>query len=300
MQRTTQNAPAPTTDDRPALGIGIMVFAMATASLNDGLCKLLAAHGLHPVQIAWSRFLCIGLFLVPLVIVRKLQPLRTKRPGLQLLRGLSLVGGSVMFVAALPVMPLADATALAFVLPFFVTALSIPLLGASVGIRRWAAIGVGFIGVLIIVRPGASGFSAAALLPIGSAAGGALMHILARMMGKSEPVLTTMTLGTLTALAVTSAAVPFFWHMPDAWSLCLMLAVGAVSVVSQSAMVLAFHHAEPPVVAPFVYSQIVWASLVGFAFFGALPDAATMVGACVIIAGGLYTWHRERRLRSSQ
>jgi drug/metabolite transporter (DMT)-like permease len=293
----TSAAPS-ATDDRPGLGIAFTLVAMATASLNDGLCKMLAADGFHAVQIAWARFLCIGLFLMPMVIARRMQPLRTKRPGLQLLRGLTIVGGSVFFVAALQAMPLADATALAFVMPFFVTALSIPILGAKVGIRRWSAIAVGFIGVLLIVRPGGAGFQAAALLPVASAACAALMHILSRMLGRAEPVLTTMTLGTLTAFVVTSAAAPFFWHPMDASALWLMLAVGAVSVLSQSTMILAFQHAEPSVLAPFVYSQIVWASLVGFGLFRALPDGATLIGGAIIIAGGLYTWHRERRLRA--
>jgi drug/metabolite transporter (DMT)-like permease len=282
-------------EDRPPRGIALMVFAMALASIMDALSKLLATYGHHPMQIAWARFLFIALFLIPVLATQKSGSLKTARPGLQFVRGMAMCFSSVFFIAALSLLPMADAAALVFVLPFFVTAFSIPLLGERIGIRRWAAVAVGFVGVLIIVRPGGAGYGVAALLPIASAVCGALGFITTRMMRSTEPVLTTLVLSALIALAITSAAAPFVWTALDARSLALMVAIGALSAASQYVLILAFQYAQPSLLAPFLYSQMLWAIVLGFALFDALPDMATLVGAAIIIASGIYTWHRERR-----
>jgi drug/metabolite transporter (DMT)-like permease len=281
-------------EDHPLLGIGLMLLAMALASIMDGLCKVLAVSAYHPIQIAWGRFLFITLFLLPPLAAGRFRALQTARPGLQLLRGLAMLGSSVFFIGALPLMPLADATALAFVTPFFVTALAIPLLGERIGVRRWTAVAVGFIGVLLIVRPSGSGFQAAALLPVVSAACGALGFIITRMMRISEPTLTTLVISAFTALAATSAAVPLVWQPLDASALYMLVGIGGLSALSQYVLVLAFQRAEPSLLAPFLYSQILWATMIGFVLFGALPDMATLIGAAIIIACALYVLYRER------
>ena len=298
FNRANARLPATKTEDYPLLGIVLMLLAMALFSITDGLCKSLAAAGYHPIQIAWGRFLFITLFLLPPLAANRFRALHTARPGLQLLRGLAMLGSSVFFISALPLMALADATALAFVTPFFVTALAIPLLGERIGIRRWMAVVVGFIGVLIIVRPGGSGFQVAALFPVVSAACGALGFIITRMMRISEPRLTTLAFSALTALAATSSAVLPVWQPLNAQAMFILLGVGGLSALSQYVLILAFQHAEPSLLAPFLYSQILWATLVGFVLFGALPDMATLIGAAIIIACGLYVLYRER-LRAS-
>ena len=282
-------------EDNPPRGIALMVASLAVASMMDGLSKAVAALGYHPLQIGWARFLFISLFLMVPVAALKFAPLRTARPGLQLLRGLTMFGSSIFFIWGLALLPIASATALGFVLPFFVTALSIPLLGERVGIRRWAAVAVGFVGVLIIVRPGGGGYGLAALFPIASAVCGALGFLSTRMLRGTEPVLTTLTISALAALAVTSAMVPFVWRALDAYSFALLTGVGALSVGSQYLLILAFQNAQPSLLAPFLYSQMLFSTLVGIALFSAVPDSATLTGAAIIIGGGIYTWHRERR-----
>ncbi len=295
FNRVNENPAAlATSEDHPMLGIGLMVLAMALASMMDGLCKSLAASGYHPIQIAWGRFLFITVFLVPPVAAGRLRALRTARPGFQVLRGLAMLGSSVFFIASLPLMPLANATALAFVTPFFVTALAIPLLGERIGIRRWSAVAVGFIGVLVVVRPGGAGFQLQAFLPVVSAACGALGFIMTRMMRISEPALTTLAISALTALGATSIVVPLVWQPLDASALVLLVAVGGLSALSQYLLVLAFRYGEPSLLAPFLYSQILSATLVGFVLFGVLPDIETFIGAGIIIAAGLYVLYRER------
>ena len=281
-------------DDRPLRGIVLLVLAMAIASVMDGLCKLLATSGMHPIQIAWGRFLFISVILLPLLAAGRFRALRTARPGLQLLRGLAMLGGSVFFIASLPLMPLANATALAFVAPFFVTALAIPLLGERIGVRRWMAVAVGFIGVLVVVRPGGAGFHVQAFLPVAAAACAALGYVVTRMMRISEPPLTTLAISAFTAFAATSAAVPLVWRPLQAWALLVLAAVGGLSAISQYGLVLAFRHGEPSLLAPFLYSQILSATLVGLVLFGVLPDVETFVGAAIIIAAGLYVLYRER------
>jgi drug/metabolite transporter (DMT)-like permease len=286
--------------DNPSRGIALIVMSLAVASVMDGLSKTLAAHGFHPLQIAWARFLFITLFLMVPVAAKSFHPLRTGRLGLQVVRGLGMFGSSLFFITSLSLLPIADSTALAFVLPFFVTALSIPLLGERVGIRRWLAVAAGFVGVLIIARPGGGGYGAAALFPVASAMCGAVGFIATRMLRNTEPVLTTLTLSALIGLVATSATVPFVWRAPDGQELALMFVIGALSGVSQLLLILAFQNAQPSILAPFVYTQMIWATGVGFFMFHTLPDATTLAGAAIIIAGGIYTWHRERRLHRAQ
>ncbi len=271
------------------------LLAMAVFSGMDATSKLFAASH-HPVQVAWARYLFILLFLAPVVAGGRGRAVRTARLWLQLARGLCMLGSALFFIFALSRLPLATATSLGFVSPLLVTALSIPMLGERVGVRRWLAVAVGFAGVLIVVRPGAASFDPAALLPIASSACWAMGLIITRMMRGSEPVLTTLLLSTLVAFAATSLAVLPVWRpMPaEIWALAALM--GGLSTVGQYFLIAAFRYAPPSLLAPFSYSQIVWATLLGLALFGTLPDVLTWVGAAVIVGSGIYTLHRERVL----
>jgi drug/metabolite transporter (DMT)-like permease len=278
--------------ERTLIGIAMALAAMFLFSGMDGLSKYLAVD-YHPIEIAAMRQFFTTLALLPF-IVRSPLALRTRRPLLQIGRGLCMFCSSILFIFGLSHLPIAEASAIGFVSPLLVTALSIPLLGEKVGIRRWSAVIVGFAGVMIVVRPGTGAFDPAALYPIVSAAAWALGLILTRIMRSSDQVLTTIFYSTLVGLVIGGAALPFVWRMPDLPGLCLMAAMGLLSAISQTLLIAAFSRAAASILAPFSYSQMVWSTLIGYFVFSTLPDTLTWIGATVVIASGLYTLHRER------
>ena len=278
--------------DQPLTGIGLILLAMAVFSAMDGTSKGLAA-GLHPVEVAWGRFLFISIILVP-AIVRRPRTLLTRRKGRHVLRGLCMLGSSLFFIAGLSRLPIAEASAIGFVSPLMITALSIPLLGEDVGVRRWTAVVVGFVGVLVVMRPGTGAFDVAALFPIASAACWALGIIITRQMQGVEGVLTTIAWSTIVGFIVLSVSVAPFWRPPEPIEWLLMAANGALSAGGQVLLIAAFRYAGASLLSPFSYSQMLWATLIGYFAFGQLPDALTLTGAAIIIASGVYTLHRER------
>jgi len=286
--------------DDPLGGILLLLLAVLIFSCSDATAKYLSGE-LPLIEIVWLRYLTFALLLVPPTLRGGRMVLRSTRPGLQLWRGLSMLASSLLFIACLPILPLADATSIGFVSPLFITALSIPFLGEQVGMRRWAAIVVGLIGVLIVVRPGTSAFQPAALLPIFSALAWAAAIIITRKMSGADGTLTTLIFTALSSLLVVSVLVPFVWVMPTPRQVGLALVYGLFASGGQWLVVLAYHRAGASVLAPLTYSQLVWAAALGFLVFGAVPDTWTLVGAAVIIASGLYTAHRERiRARASR
>jgi drug/metabolite transporter (DMT)-like permease len=278
--------------ERTLTGIAMTLVAMFVFSGMDGISKFLAID-YHPVEIAAMRQFFTTLALLPFVL-RAPVVLRTQRPLLQLGRGLCMFCSSILFIFGLAHLPIADASAIGFVSPLLVTALSIPFLGEKVGIRRWTAVIVGFTGVMIVVRPGTSTFDPAAFLPLASAAAWAMGLILTRIMRDSEAVLTTIFYSTIVGLLAAGSVLPFVWRTPDTPGLALMAAMGLLGALGQSLLIAAFTHAAASILAPFSYSQMLWATLIGYFVFSAIPDAATWTGAAIIIASGLYTLHRER------
>jgi drug/metabolite transporter (DMT)-like permease len=180
-----------------------------------------------------------------------------------------------------------------------VTALSIPILGEIVGWRRWTAVGIGLIGVLIVVRPGTGAFDIAAVFPILSAVSWAVALVVTRKMSSSDGPLVSLTYAAVVGLMVTSIIVPFDWINPGWPEIGLALVTGIASTIAQWLVVLAFQQARASVLAPIAYSQLIWSGLLGYSIFGNVPDHWTWVGALVIIASGLYTAHRERTVRVS-
>jgi drug/metabolite transporter (DMT)-like permease len=221
-------------------------------------------------------------------------PLRPRNPKLQVLRGLCVTGSSVLFVYGIREMTMAQATTISFLSPLLITVLSIPLLGEIVGIRRWAAVLVGMVGMLIVVRPGASGFQPAALFGVASSGCWALALIITRKIAASDEPRTTIFWSALVGAAVLTLLMPFEARWPS-WgqlSLCLMLSV--LSSAGQWLVVLAHRLAPASLLAPISYTQLPWVTIGGYVVFDNLPDQWTLVGATVIIASGLYTAHRER------
>jgi len=249
----------------------------------------------YPVpQVVWARYV-FHVLLVCLLLNRRVPHLlRSRRLGLQILRSLLLVVTTGCFVGALSLMPLADASAVLLVAPLIVTGLSVPLLGEPVGIRRWCAVGVGFLGALIIVRPGGDLFGWAALLPLLAALLYAIYQIATRLLSRSDGPGTTVLCTGLVGAVVASGIVPWCWIAPDMEGLALMTLLGTLGGISQFGLIKAFQAAPAAIVSPFGYSNMIWATLLGLLIFGDFPHWSTLVGAGVLIASGLYVWYRER------
>jgi len=289
---------APARTDRPFKGIALILASTVFLGTSDVTAKYLSAT-LPSIEIAWVRFLVFALIMTPAMVPgMPLYSLRTTRPAFQLMRGLALLGSSLLFISGLRYLPIAEASATGFVAPLFVTALSIVFLGESVGVRRWLATAAGLLGVLIILRPGTGAFHAAAFFPIVSALCWAATLIMTRMMSGREHAITTMTYSSIAGLCVLSALVPFTWVAPSWHDILFGILIGVTSTAGQWIVVLAFRYADASVLAPFSYSQLVWVSILGFLIFGEVPDVWTVVGAAFIVASGLYTAHRERVRRS--
>jgi drug/metabolite transporter (DMT)-like permease len=219
--------------------------------------------------------------------------MHTPRLRLQIIRALAVAGSSVLFILGLGHLQVAEATAINFISPIFITALSIPLLGEKVGIRRWAAAAVGFLGVMLVVQPGSSAFQMAALLPIGAALSWAMAAIATRLMSSERPE-TTLAWSAVVGLIALTAFVPFHWRTPTAGEIGLAVLMGGFSTMGHWLIILAYRKAAVSTIAPFSYVQLLFAGLLGFGVFGTVPGAMTLVGGGVIAASGLYTAHRER------
>jgi drug/metabolite transporter (DMT)-like permease len=279
--------------ERVLPAILLVVSSVALFSVSDVLAKLLR-QSLPATEIAWMRYVSFAGLAVVLAGRGRFAGLRPRRPGLQLLRGLFLLGSAVLFISGLAYLPVAEATAIAFVSPTFITALSILFLGEVVGIRRWAAVLVGFLGVLIVIRPGGGSIQAAALFPLASALSWAATIVITRKMGTAERAETTLLWSACTGLLVLTAVVPFGFVLPSLGQIGIGLALGLCSSLGQYLVILAYRRAAASVLAPFSYTQLLSSTLLGYLAFQAVPDQATLLGAGVIILSGLYTAHRER------
>ena len=274
------------------LAIGFFMF-----STSDMIAKFLA-DGLHPVQIVWSRQLGLMAGAIVLLLINGPSLLRTAFPILQVVRGGLVVISAVLFVTAISFVPLADAVAVTFVAPFMVTILGMLILGEQVGIRRWGAIVLGFIGALVIIRPGLDVFHPAMFLVLLAAVSFALRQVLSRKLASSDRTLTTIAYTAFVSVAILTIPVPFFWQWPSAASTYWMMAALTLFAAGGEIMVIrAFEVAEAVVVAPMHYSLILWATFYGWMVFDQLPDLWTWVGTAIIFATGIYLINRERMVK---
>lgn len=223
---------------------------------------------------------------------------RTRRPGLLLLRAAFLIGATGFNFVALRYLPLADAMAIFFSMPLIVAVISGPLLGEWIGPRRWLAVIAGFVGVLIITRPGMGGTHWAGLLSFGCAFCYACYAMTTRLLTTTDSNATQQFYSSLFGSLVMLPFVPAVWQTPgDATSLLLMIAIGAASFVGHGVIITAHRDAPAPVLAPFAYVQILWAGTIGFLAFGDIPTPWTLAGAAIVVGSGLYLFFRERQLK---
>lgn len=286
----------------PGTGIALMVLAMALLPVGDTLAKLLTG-ALAPGEVVFWRFVFQSLVLLALALLMRDRLRGAMFSPLLALSGLCAVVTMTGLVGAFAVMPIATAIAIFFIEPLILVLLAAPLLGEKVGPRRYAAVAVGFVGVLVVIRPGFAGFSPAALLPLLAATGFALNAVILRHASRSRSALTIQTGATLYATVIAAAVLALFWGLGLApvasvgaplWVWGVLPLAGLVSAGTFLLIAEAFRRSEAGLLAPFQYLEIVGATLLGFVVFGDLPDAATALGTAIILGAGGYVVHRER------
>lgn len=285
-----------TDTSQPLRGILLVVLATFLFASHDALSKYLA--GFYPILwVVWARYLVHTLLMMVIFLPQSgLRVLRTKRPGLQAVRALCLLVTSLLFTTALQYIPLAEATAVNFLAPLLVTALSLPLLGEKVTRGQWVAVLVSFVGVTVIIHPGGELFKPAVLLPFGSALCFCFYQLLTRKLsGIDSPTTSNFFTGLLNTL-VMSAVVPMFWQTPSLIHGLMAVALGTFGMTAHLFLTQAFRHAPPAMLAPFSYCQIVFAGVLGLVLFGHSPDMAGLIGIALICLSGLgAAWLQRRR-----
>jgi len=283
------------------IGIALMCGAVATFACLDATGKYLLRY-MDPLQIVWARY--FGAFLLALIFLNPItrpKMMTTSRPFMQIGRSALLLGSTALNFFALRYLQLDEALAILFSTPFLVALLCGPLLGEWVGWRRWAAISVGFLGVLLVARPGFGGLHPAALLSFGSAICYALYVISTRVLARTDSSETTLFYSNLVGAVAMLPIIPFVWTKPDsAFVVALMVLIGALGSVGHYLLICGHRLAPASTLAPFIYTQMVWTTTLGFLVFGQVPHRWTIIGGLVVIASGLYLLNRERKVGKAE
>ncbi|MBM3505696.1 MAG: DMT family transporter [Alphaproteobacteria bacterium] len=281
--------------DRPFGGIGYMVLGMVFICAVDAMGKyLVGSYSLFQILLVRG---VIALILLAPVIWRMggLRVLRTRKPWMQLGRATAAVLAMFAFFSALHDLPLADVTAVSFAGSLVMTALSVPLLKERVGWRRWAAILVGFLGVVVLVQPGSTAFHPSFLYALAATVLYALMMISARWMATTETNVSMVFYLSLLSAIVGGFGAPFFWVAPSALDWLLLAGVGLAGLLAHLCLTQSFRIAPVAVVAPFEYSALLWATGFGLIIWGDLPGMHVWIGSAILIAAGLYILYSEAR-----
>lgn len=277
-------------------GILLMLAALLLFTAMDALAKGLV-QAYPTTQVIWARF-AGQVLLVLLIVNRGLATVaRTRHPWLHVLRSATQMGATGFFFASLAHIGLAEATALADINPVLITLGAAIFLGEKLGPRRIAGVVAAMTGAMIIIRPGADVFTPAALLPLGCAVCYAASALLTRKVGMTESPWTAMLYGALFGMVVTSILLPGAWQPVAAGDIWLFVLVGILGTAAQICLIRAFSMTEASILAPFGYAGILLATLWGIVLYDEWPDLLTLVGAAIIVASGLYIWHRETRAR---
>jgi len=282
--------------DAPLRGILMMCFAVLCFATMNTFVKQVRGD-LPVVEIIWGRYFFHFALILVLFPRRIPTLLKSEDKGLQIARSILVLLATACMFVALGFMPLADAVAITFAGPLLIVALSALVLHETVGPRRWAAVIVGFIGVLVIIRPGAGVFQWAALLPVAVAFFYALYQILTRHLSHRSDPLSMLFYTALVGAVAMSVIAPFDWQAPTAAQWLMLAAAGFLGGLGHYAIIKAYERSETALVAPFAYTEIIWATTLGFFIFGDFPDLFTFVGTAIIVASGVYVLHRERKAR---
>lgn len=276
-----------------ARGIIMIVIATFAFAIMHTAIRWLSDE-LHPFQIAFFRNLFGLAFLLPLIAKNGFAQMKTSRFGLHTLRGVVNIGAMLLFFYALSITPLATVTALGFLGPIFAAALSVLFLGERFRIRRWAAIGVGFLGMLIILRPGIIALDIGSVMVIASAVLWGMAMVIIKILGRTESsVAITAWMGIMLGLLSLGPAI-WVWRDPSLIGWAGLVFIGFWGSVAQVSLAQSLKEAEPTAVMPFDFLRLVWATGLAWWLFAETPDLFTWIGAAVIFGAGLYIANRER------
>ena len=289
-----QSAPA----HRPLLALLIRLGAIAALSTMSALIKLASERGIHLLEIMfWRQALTIPLALGWVLATSGIGSLATNRPGTHFLRGFYGTIGMVLNFGAVILLPLAEATTINFTVPIWAVLLSILLLKEKVGLWRWSAVILGFVGIVVIAQPGGGHFPLyGALVALGGAFMIALISIQIADLNRTDRPLTIVFYFALFSTLITAPALPFVISEHDAAGWLLLLGIGLAGALGQLLLTAALRYGKVASVIVMDYSGLFWATLYGWALFAALPPASTWLGAPLIVAAGLIIAWREHRL----
>lgn len=275
-------------------GMALMLVAFFIFAGADAMAKYLT-QTVHPMQIVWVRQLGLFVPVIGLLLWRGRGLLKTEHWKPQVTRGVLAGCSAACFITGVGYVPLATAISITFMAPFIVTVLSAVILKEPVGVHRWSAVIVGFLGALIVIRPGEGSFHPAMLLIVLAAFAFALRQILSRVLSASDRTITTVAYTGLFSFGVLSIPLPFFWAWPESGGIVLLLLALAVCAgIGEFLLIKALEIGQAAVLAPSQYSMLLWGSVYGWVIFQQWPDALTWLGALIIVASGLYTANRER------
>lgn len=269
------------------LAINLLPFMNVAAKFLSG--------DYHTVQVVWARYTGHLVFVLLMFMPRRgLKLLWASKPGVHIIRSILMFVATVCFFTALRFIDVPTASAINFTSPLIVTALAAPFLGEVVGLRRWTAVAVGFVGALIIIRPGGGETHWAMFLVFGTALCYATYQIFTRKFAAADPAETSITYIAIVGAVISSIALPFYWVTPvSILDAALFALLGFIGGLGHYFVIRAFQYGEASVLAPFNYGQLVMAVVVSYFVFGTFPDVWTFVGGGIIVLSGLYITYRE-------
>lgn len=289
--------PARRRADNVPLGIGLTIVAILVFGVQDAVSKYLV-QDYSPFQLAMMRFWAFAAF--SLILVMRQAPInqafRSRSPWLQVLRGVLLVVDIWFFAMALKDVPLAELQAITLVYPLMVTLAAIPILGEKVGVFRFTAVTIGFLGALLIVRPGGLPLNWGVLYAMLSAGAYSIYIVLTRKVSSQDSTATSMVYVGVVGLLLTTGVGVFFWEPMPLEDLWLMGIIMVTSITSHGLMMVALSRAPASTMQPFNYTSLPWGIILSFVFFQHLIDAVSFLGATIIVAAGLAVMFRERYL----
>ena len=280
-------------------GIVLMCLSTVAFSIMHGLVRFVS-EVLPPFQIAFFRNIFGLAFLLPLLMRSRFAVLRTRQIGLHALRGVINMAAMLMFFTALSISPIAKVTALGFTAPIFMAILAVIVLGERFRIYRWSAIFLGFVGMLIILRPGLVVIDTGALLVIGSAVLWAVAMLIIKIQSRTESSLTIVAYMGIFLGVFSIAPALWVWQPFELQTLGLMVLIGLFGSIAQMAISESLKETDPTALMPFDFLKLIWTAMIGAWFFAEIPDMFTWIGATVIFSSGLFIAFRERSVRSQR
>lgn len=278
----------------PIRGVGLYCLALVLFVGMGTLAKTLAA--IYPVeQVIWARYF-FHVLLIFLMFPRRIGSLfKTQRLGLQITRSVVVFAATAFGFTSLSIMPMAEVSAIGYVAPLMVTIMSFLILKEKVGPRRLLAVGIGFVGVIAILRPDQVNFSLWSLLPLAMATCYATFMVMTRLIRGAAPPINSLFYTAIVGAVVATIPLPFIWQNPEPLHWLMFAGMGVIGGTGHFLMIKAFEQTEASMIAPFVYTELLWSIAAGAIFFSELPGIGMLIGAAVIMGSGLFILYREQR-----